>query len=171
MEKKNKLFWWEVAGFIFCSLMTVVVHMLYEWTGYNVLVTPFVAVSESIYEHTKLLITPFLLFAVVEYFCVRGIVSGKRFWATKLGLIALAPIVLAIIYYSYSGIIGDNFMAIDIFIGQLIVAIMCYISYKILMYDIALKAPYVWIICGIIVVALQVIFTYFPPNIAWFISP
>ncbi|MBE7055804.1 MAG: hypothetical protein E7392_06810, partial [Ruminococcaceae bacterium] len=57
---------WQLAGFIFTGIAGVILHFLFDWTGGSVLVAPFSAVNESIFEHMKLLFFPMLLFAFVE---------------------------------------------------------------------------------------------------------
>lgn len=61
MSLKTNLF-----RFIFISVLGVLLHFTYEWSGDNVVVGLFSAVNESTWEHLKLLFFPFLLLTILE---------------------------------------------------------------------------------------------------------
>lgn len=58
---------WQMAGFVFTSIMGTLLHFLYDISGESLLVAPFSAINESIWEHMKLLYFPMLAFAWIEY--------------------------------------------------------------------------------------------------------
>lgn len=59
--------WHFIFGGIFVSLAGSMCHFLYQWTNCNPVVGLFVAVNESTFEHTKILVFPVLLFYVVDF--------------------------------------------------------------------------------------------------------
>ena len=61
MSLKTNLF-----RFIFISVLGVLLHFTYEWSGDNAVVGLFSAVNESTWEHLKLLFFPFLLLTIDE---------------------------------------------------------------------------------------------------------
>ena len=61
MSLKTNLF-----RFIFISVLGVLLHFTYEWSGDNAVVGLFSAVNESTWEHLKLLFFPFLLLTILE---------------------------------------------------------------------------------------------------------
>ena len=54
-------------GFIWSIVFGTMLHFLYGWTGENRVVGLYAAVSESTWEHLKLLFFPVLLYTVWEY--------------------------------------------------------------------------------------------------------
>ena len=62
MSLKTNLF-----RFIFISVLGVLLHFTYEWSGDNAVVGLFSAVNESTWEHLKLLFFPFLLRVIEAY--------------------------------------------------------------------------------------------------------
>lgn len=97
---------WQVAGFIFTSVLGTFLHFLFDLTGGAIAAALFSAVNESIWEHMKLLYYPMVLFAVIEYR-----VWGReepRFWCIKLAGTAFGLLLIPTIYYLYTGILGVN---------------------------------------------------------------
>ena len=95
---------WQMAGFVFTGILGTFLHFLFDLSGENVLTALFSAVNESIWEHKKLLFYPMVLFAVVEYRVWGKGVSG--FWNIKLQGILLGLVLIPVIYYTYTGILG-----------------------------------------------------------------
>lgn len=95
---------WQIAGFFFTSIAGTFLHFLFDLTGQNMLAALFSAVNESIWEHMKLIYYPMFLFALIEH-RFKGKTYGQ-FWCIKLLGILLGLILIPIIYYSYTGILG-----------------------------------------------------------------
>lgn len=102
MKKTLKL--WQLAGFAFTSVMGVILHFAYDWSRESILLAPFSAVNESIFEHMKLLFFPSFLFALVENRFIGE--KHKNFWCAKLRGIVLGLILIPVLFYSYTGILG-----------------------------------------------------------------
>ena len=64
MRKRSIL--WQAAGFAAVTFAGTFLHFLYDWTGRNILVSPFSGVNESTWEHMKLLFWPLFLFGLVQ---------------------------------------------------------------------------------------------------------
>lgn len=98
--------YWQVAGFLFTSIFGTFLHFLYDLSGYSDIAALFSAVNESIWEHMKLIYYPMLLFALVQYhFWGKDL---KRFWCVKLVGILIGLILIPVIYYTYTGILGTS---------------------------------------------------------------
>ena len=98
------IFHWQIAGFLFTSIFGTFLHFLFDLSGQNVIAALFSAVNESIWEHMKLIYYPMLLFASMESrFWGKKL---KHFWCIKLVGILLGLILIPIIYYTYTGILG-----------------------------------------------------------------
>ena len=83
MSLKTNLF-----RFIFISVLGVLLHFTYEWSGDNAVVGLFSAVNESTWEHLKLLFFPFLLLTILEVL-LRGNMLPEQFPPARvLGILA-----------------------------------------------------------------------------------
>ena len=58
----------ELISFITASLLGVVFHFIYGWSGENGVAGLFFPVNESTWEHLKLIFFPILLVSIGEYF-------------------------------------------------------------------------------------------------------
>ena len=157
-----------ITGIIFVSILGTLFHFVYEWSGNNVLIGLFAPINESIWEHTKLLFFPMLIYSIylnkkisTEYPCINS--------AMILGSL-LGITLIIVLFYTYSGIIGFNVAFADISIFFISVITSFYIVYKATVsckindYSTILKFVQIIIIC------LFIIFTFFPPNIPLFIE-
>lgn len=59
-----------IYGAVITSILGVINHFLYEWTGNNSFIALFCATNESTWEHLKLLFFPYLIWVIVSYFCI-----------------------------------------------------------------------------------------------------
>lgn len=120
-RQTQKLIRYEIIGFFLCILLSVLFHFTYEWTGHSPWVAFFVPVNESIWEHTKLAVLPYLLWSLVEWLVLRP--PNARFLTAKT--IALYTMVAGIIllYYTYTGIWGESVAWINIAIQVILFAV------------------------------------------------
>ena len=95
---------WQIAGFVFTSILGTFLHVLFDLTGGSAVAAVFSAVNESIFEHMKLIYYPMLLFALVEYRIFRTEI--ENFWCIKLAGILLALVLIPSVYYLYTGALG-----------------------------------------------------------------
>ncbi len=101
---KQSISYWQVAGFLFTSILGTFLHFLFDLSGQNVIAAIFSAVNESIWEHMKLIYYPMLLFALIEFqFWGK---DHKEFWCIKLAGILLGLTLIPMLYYTYTGIFG-----------------------------------------------------------------
>ena len=95
---------WQTAGFLFVSILGTLLHFFFDWTGGSVVAALVSAVNESIWEHIKLLYYPMLVFSLPEYRA-----WGKEvpsFWCVKLAGMMLGLVLIPVLYYTYTGILG-----------------------------------------------------------------
>ncbi len=157
-----------IYGIIFVSLLGTFSHFLYDWCDNNKFIALFTPTSESVWEHIKLIYFPMLIYTIFAYIMLKSnypyILS-----ALLLGLI-IGFLLIPIIFYVYSGILGYNLLIVDISSFYLSVIIAFYFSYKLaILYDTRNLLPFLIVI--VISIALSFfIFTYYPPNIALFSS-
>lgn len=87
-------------------------HFLYFLTGQSAIVALFCPVNESVWEHLKLLYFPFLFVSIWEYLTLRPEILSF-FYCRYLGVI-FGMLFTISVFYTYSGILGRNFLVPDI---------------------------------------------------------
>ena len=87
-------------------------HFIYEWYD-NFLFSMFFPVNESIWEHMKLLITPVLIYALIEYF----IYKNKSIKFNNFSLSYSISIIIGIILYLIIYLLFNHFFAHNIIVS------------------------------------------------------
>lgn len=87
-------------------------HFLYFLTGQSAVIALFCPVNESVWEHLKLLYFPFLFVSVWEYLALHP-EALHFFYCRYLGVI-FGMLFTISVFYTYSGILGQNFLVLDI---------------------------------------------------------
>ena len=167
---KRSLSFWQLVGFVFTSVVGTLLHFLYEWTGESVIVGLFSAVNESIFEHMKLLFFPMLLFAFIEAKYIGE--EYDNFWCAKLVGILVGVGLIPVIYYTYTGIFGVNADWFNIIIFFITAAISYMVETRIMESDrCSFIQPNLAKFILIIIAAVFIVFTFFPPKIPLFEDP
>lgn len=164
MSRKKLTFIFAVITMILGTLF----HFIYDWSGNNFFVGLFGAINESTYEHTKLLIMPMLLLYPVEYFVYGK--NERNFSFIKALSILFGAFLIITAYYTYSGVLGQDIMFIDIAIYYVAVVIAYYVGYEFMKYEFFSSG--LWTLVGYILLiaifAITVLFTVNPPKIDLF---
>lgn len=109
---RKRLFFWELAGFLFTGGLGALLHFVYEWSGGSVLTATFSAVNESTWEHMKLLFFPMFLFSVVQV-CAMG-KNYPNFLAVRAVSTLTGLLLIPVLFYTYTGVLGFSVMWADI---------------------------------------------------------
>lgn len=165
----NKLKRNTIIGIFFVLIIGTLWHFVYDWSGKNDLLGFFFPINESTWEHMKLIFFPMLIYSVYmnnkikeEYPCVT---SSLLFGALS------GTFLIPVFYYTYSGILGNNFLPLDIatFAASVILAFIAVykltLSCKLSSYTTLLK------LLTVLLAAAFLIFTYHPPDIGLFFNP
>ena len=166
----TKLSRWQIGGFIFTCIAGVLLHFLFDWSGGSVLVAPFSAVNESIWEHMKLLFFPMFIFALLEMRYIGT--KYKNFFCIKLIGIAVGTVLIPILYYTLNGMLGNLHDWVNIAIFFVCAFISYYIENRLFANNtVSCSSPKmaIWILITIAVVFI--ITTFFPPKIPLFKDP
>lgn len=121
----------KIIGVFVIMGLSVLSHFMYEWCN-NFIFSILFPVNESIWEHMKLLVTPMLIYALIEYFIYRK--KGIRFnnFSLSYGISIIIGIILYLtIYLPIDHFFGHN-MIISIILLFLDYILISYISYLIL---------------------------------------
>ena len=165
----KKLKHYTITGAIFVIITGTISHFIYEWSGRQFLLGFFFPVSESTWEHMKLCFFPMLIYSCFmnkrwkdAYPCV----TSALLYGTLLG-----TFLIPVIFYTYTGIIGRNYLFLDIatFVISVLLAFLCVyrltVSCKMFSHTFLLGSlVFVMAICFLM-------FTYLPPDLGIFIEP
>lgn len=162
----------HIIGFFFTIILGTLLHFVYDWFG-GTLSAILGAVNESTWEHLKLLFWPALLFTIVEY--IRYGKNQIGFLSIKLASILLGLFSIIVLFYTYTGILGSNYLILDITIFIISVFITYYFSYKQIQEPANLwELPILKIITPLTFGALVlffILFTFRPPHLGLFAIP
>lgn len=166
MRNKIGLQW---CGFAFVSIVGTLWHFIYQWTGDNRLVALVCPVNESPWEHLKLLWFPFLLWCLIN---LRSTKDQQGAWARHCAGALTGIGVITALFFTYKGIIGRDVMALDIISFILGVGNAFWID-AVLARNGKLQgksAQTAGVFLLLAVSALFMLFTFYPPKIAWFLD-
>lgn len=157
-----------MIGFAVTSILGIISHFVYGWTGGGFLIGLFFPVNESTWEHMKLLFFPMLLFSVV---------AGKRmegrypciYNALFVGILAGLALIPTL-FYTYSGILGFHVAWANIAVYLLSVLAAYFVVYHVAMTCKNKNPMIVRMIIYVFLVAFMV-FTIYPPELGIFQVP
>lgn len=167
---KRSLSFWQFAGFVFTCVAGTLLHFLYDWSNQSIVFAPFSAVNESTWEHMKLLFFPMFVFALIES---RHFGKGyKNYWCVKLTGIGFGLLLIPVIYYTYTGILGTSADWFNIAIFFIAVAASYWLETRLLKGEkLPCVSPSAAIIILCITAVLFAVFTFYPPHIPPFQDP
>lgn len=168
MSKIKKI---TLGGAVFTILLGTLLHFVFQWSGNNPIVGIIGAVNESTWEHLKLIFFPMLFYTIFEYFAY-GKDTANFIPARAVSILAGMFIIVAS-FYTYTGILGKNFLPLDI--GTFILGTVgaYFIGYKIMQSNklSSKKMNTAGIIILILLFLAFAVFTFSPPEIGLFADP
>ncbi|WP_167957041.1 DUF6512 family protein [Anaerosporobacter faecicola] len=162
---------WQVAGALFSLVVGSLLHFVYDWSGQNTLVSYFSPVNESVWEHLKLLFVPIFFFTIIEY-----LAYGKeleQFFPVKIVSMVIGMLFVVVSFYTYTGIMGDSFVPVDIALFSIGILIAYIFSYRNLE-NVRFQSPIIKLVTGILLALLLLAFFFFttsPPHLPIFQDP
>lgn len=167
---KRSISSWQLAGFLFTSVLGTFLHFLFDLTGGSAIAALFSAVNESIWEHMKLIYYPMFLFALIEYGVWGKNVDG--FWCVKLKGTLLALALIPSIYYLYTGVLGFSVSWFNIAIFFLAAAAAFWVETRLFQADRPCRLPeWIAFVLLCLISAVFTAVTFFPPQIPLFRDP
>ncbi|NLJ31027.1 MAG: hypothetical protein GX424_05420 [Clostridiales bacterium] len=166
----DNLIHWETACFVFTVILGSFLHFTYRWSGNNPAVGIISPVNESPWEHLKLLFVPTVFFSALEYFAV-----GKEFpdfIAAKAWGMLFGMLLILVIFYTYTGMIGEHYLWADILTFLIGAAAACFYPVR-LIPKLRFCGNMNWAgLAGLAAVFLCfAVFTFSPPQIPLFWDP
>jgi hypothetical protein len=156
------------VGIIFVSILGTLLHFAYSRSGNNIFVGLFTPINESVWEHTKLLFFPMLLYS----FCLNK-KMGKEYpclnSAIILGMLSGVALII-VMFYTYTGIIGSHTAFADISTFYVSVIFAFCTAYKLTISCKADNFSKFLEFLQILMICLYIIFTFSPPNLPLFVG-
>lgn len=166
----NKLRKMEIGGIFFTFVAGTLLHFCYEWSNRAVWSILIAAVNESIWEHIKIFILPYLFWAIMEIAYLR-IPMKKTIVAKTIGIYILAAITI-FFYYTYSGIIGHSVLILDIISVFIWITLSHYISYKLISSNLKLDNFFIISVFTLmLLLSMYLTFSVNPPKVDLFKDP
>lgn len=157
-----------VIGAVVTTILGVISHFVYEWSGNNFFVGLFFSVNESTWEHMKLLFFPMFSYALFagkkieeEYPCV----YNSMFTGILAGL-ALIPTL----FYTYTGILGFSVDWVNIALYIVSVLAAYYMVYRVAEKCTIGDSKILRYVMYALLLAFM-IFSVYPPKLGIFVSP
>lgn len=168
---QKNLLCYTIAGILFTSILGTLAHFIYDWSNKNFLAGLLTPVSESTWEHMKLLFFPMLFYGVFvcarlsqEYPCLTN--------AYPLGILT-GTFAIPVLFYTYSGILGRTYIPIDILIFYISVIFAFTIVYIGTLHCrqentfLQKSAFFLWFLVLLLAISFMV-FTVYPPSLGIF---
>lgn len=160
---------WIIKGIPVLFLIGSGLHYLYDLTGGLVVAGLLSPVSESIWEHMKLVLLPIILWWTIYYY-VKGDeykISRNKWFGGALASLLTALATVPLLFYFYTGAFGFESLLVDVSLlffavlfGQLL-GLHCYRFGKGI-------RPAKAILIFVIIWVLFAAFTFFPPELPIF---
>ncbi len=157
---------WKIISCIGIFLLSVLFHFIYDWFP-NFFTSLFSPVNESIWEHNKIIVGSFLIWAIIEkiYYKKRANVifaeSISSLVCMLLVMLIFTPIYLYILKTNDNMILTFAIYIIAIIISQIV-------SYNLLKQNHNSKLEELGTILFATFILINIIFTYYPPHVALF---
>ena len=167
---KQSISYWQVAGFLFTSILGTFLHFLFDLSGQSLIAAIFSAVNESIWEHMKLIYYPMFLFSLIEYrFWGK---DHKQFCCIKMAGILLGLTLIPVLYYTYTGIFGVSVDLLNITIFFLSAGVAFWVENKLFQREnsCCLSSRISFILICMIGVVFTLL-TFYTPEIPFFKDP
>ena len=165
----KKLKHYYIIGTLFVIVTGTLAHFVYGWSGQNYIVGFFFPVNESTWEHMKLCFFPMLLYSLYLICMMKNTHPGICS-ASAAGILS-GTFTIPVLFYTYTGILGQNFLPLDIGVFIVSVLIAFRTVYKLTVScKVRCYMGLLWIAIAILGLCF-VLFTYLPPDIGLFREP
>lgn len=166
---RNIFLVYSIIGIVLVIILGFVAHFLFEATNKNLVVASFTPVNESVWEHIKLLVFPYLFFVLLMWLMVSnyGNNSINNFIPGITLGIFVGSIFTIFAFYTYIGALTrENNLNVDIMIFILAVILTFIVAYCVFMYpEVSYEAHLISSIGLAFYIILIVLLTYYPIEI------
>lgn len=155
------------TGFLFTILLGSLLHFMYKWSSFNPIVASFSPINESTWEHLKMLFYPTLLFIIFS--SIYWTKYYKNYITATLISLVIGLFSIVILFYTYTGIIGNHYLVVDILIFIFSSLVIYLLSYMIINKRKNISFPFLLNVAILILLLLSfILFSYYTPNLNLF---
>lgn len=156
----DKLKSYTFSGILFVLILGSLSHFFYEWSDHNFIIGLFSPVNESVWEHMKLVFFPMLLYSFIAIPKLKGAYPcAASAWLS--GILA-GTLLIPVIFYTYTTILGYNLLILDIGTFILCVILAFYLAYRLtLSCSMQKYTGFLYIAAALFAVSFM-IFSYYP---------
>ena len=171
MIQTDKFLRYILIGILFTIGLGTLLHFTYEWSGNNPIVGLFSAVSESTWEHLKLLFFPMLIYSFLLYAKFYNVYENIPI-AIAIGILS-GLITIPVLFYTYTGIIGTHVLIIDLAIFVISIILAFFVSSVIVLKGCLNQKGWnqIGVALLLFLTTLFLWFTYEPPSLNLFADP
>ncbi|WP_313075580.1 DUF6512 family protein [Lacrimispora sp.] len=156
-----------IIGILFVWIIGTLFHFVYEWSGENLIVGLISPVNESVWEHMKLIFFPMLLFGLLTKNKDTNPCQTSAYYAGML----IGTLLIPVMFYLYTPILGGSNLVIDILIFYLSVFIAFALSYFLSKNCLLRKYNGLLFFAVTLLMVSFFIFTFVPPSLPIFSTP
>ncbi len=163
---KDSLFCSEMFGVVVITIFGSLLHFCYEWSGKWSPAAIFCAVNESVWEHMKIAFWPAFFYALIQYFILKD--RPDNFFLAKTVGLYVTSLMIPLLFYFYTGIIGEHILVIDILIFIIAIFLGQLTNYQIMQKS--TNPAWNLLALGLLLLILfaYATFTFYPPNLNLF---
>ncbi len=151
-------------------LLGALFHFLFDLSNENILIALIAPINESIWEHTKMILFPYIIIFTSFFFIHKKLDVNKYFFSLFISII-VGILTIPLLYYTYTEAFGIDLVLIDIllllFSNIISTLLFTHIYNKI-------KDTIPWYVSVLLILNLwifYIIFTFNPPLLPIFVDP
>lgn len=160
---------WIVLGIPLLFIIGSVMHFVYDIFWESPIAGLFAAVNESVWEHSKMVLLPVILWWSLYYF-LRGKeyrIDKNKWFAGALTALIVSLVSIPMLYYFYTEAFGTELLWVDILILFLALLFGQILGFHVYRKGRGISASFV-ISVFVLVTAMFMVFTFVPPEIPLF---
>ena len=159
-----------IGGAVAAFGLAALLHFLYDWSGGLRFAAIFSAVNESVWEHVKILLWPYLLWSFAVYYIlkpdVRRLVVARTAGAYTVALLTIC------VFYIYTGVLGRSVTWFDILSAGLWLLAGEIVSLRVLNARWSTGEYYLIALAALVLLVVTLLcFTVSPPQLGLFRDP
>lgn len=158
-----------LKGILFVIIVGTISHFVYGWSGQNMFLGFFFPINESTWEHMKLFYFPMLAYSV--YLNQKYKKESPCITTSLLFGILAGTVLIPILFYTYTGIIGKNNIIADISVFIISTILAWIMVYRLTKSCRLSSHQYLLKLLVIIFGICFLLFTYRPPELNLFVNP
>ena len=155
---------------VFCMVLAVILHQLFDWSHEALWAGIIAPANESVWEHGKILILPFALYSMLEFFICKP--PFKAYCVAQTASLYFMPLAMTAFFYAYTGIVGHSILILDIISSFVWILLAFVISRRMMQSPQKAERWFPIAICALLLLIVAYIcFSLHPPRIGLFQDP